>query len=103
MDNLTIGDPLTLNCTATTVRGISSPVYIKWYTGGNIVRRVDNLTVAYTDDSVIYTDLFEISSSLTAVDNGREYHCVLVINASQPLYSGSQITLNFTGEKDKHI
>ena len=96
--DLTIGDPLTLNCTVTTVRGISSSVNIMWYTGGSVVRRVDNLTVAYTDnDSAIYTDLFEISS-LTAIDNGRDYQCRVMINASQPVYGNDQIILNIRGE-----
>ena len=99
LGNLTVGDPLTLNCTVTTVRGISSSVNIMWYTGGSVVRRVDNLTVAYTVNySAIYTDLFEISS-LTVIDNGREYQCRVVIIASQrQVYASGQITLNFNGE-----
>ena len=95
LGNLTVGDPLTLNCTVTTVRGISSSVNIMWYTGGSVVRRVDNLTVAYTDNnSAIYTDLFEIPS-LTAIDNGREYQCRVMINT---VYSSDQIILNINGE-----
>ena len=103
LNGLTVGDPLTLNCTVTTVRGISSSVNIMWYTGGSVVRRVDNLTVAYTDnDSAIYTDLFEISS-LTAIDNGRDYECTVMINASRPSVSSDQIVLNFTGELLQNI
>ena len=98
LGSLTIGDPLTLNCTVTTVRGISSSVNIMWYTGGSVVRRVDNLTVAYTDnDSAIYTDLFEITS-LTAIDNGRDYQCRVIINTSHSVYSSNQIVLNISGE-----
>ena len=99
LGNLTVGDSLTLNCTVTTVRGISSSVNIMWYTGGSVVRRVDNLTVAYTNnDSAIYTDLFEIPS-LTAIDNGREYQCEVMINANQPIIrSNHQIVLHFSGK-----
>ena len=97
LGNLTIGDPLTLDCTVTAVRGISSSVDIIWTTGGRVVRRVDNITADIENDSVIYTDSFEISS-LSAIDNGREYQCTVVINASQPIYSSDQITLIFTGE-----
>ena len=94
--NLTIGDPLTLDCTVTAVRGISSSVNIIWTTGGRVVRRVDNITADIENDYAIYTDLFEISS-LSTIDNGREYQCTVVINASQPVYNSDQITLIFDG------
>ena len=95
--NLTIGDPLTLDCTVTAVRGISSSVDIVWSTRGREVRRVDNITADIENDSAIYTDSFEISS-LSAIDNGREYQCAVVINANQPIYSSDQITMIFPGE-----
>ena len=97
--SVTIGDPLTLDCTVTAVRGISSSVDIKWTTGGRVVRRVDNITADIENDSAIYTDSFEISS-LSAIDNGREYQCTVVINASQPVYGRDRFTLIFPG---KHI
>ena len=95
--NVTIGDPLTLDCTVTAVRGISSSVDIIWTTGGRVVRRVDNITTDIENDSAIYTDSFEISS-LSAIDNGREYQCRVVINANPPVYSSNQLTLIFSGE-----
>ena len=96
LGNLTIGDPLTLDCTVTAIRGISSSVDIIWTTGGRVVRRVDNITADIENDYAIYTDSFEISS-LSAIDNGREYQCTVVINAYNPVYSGDQITLIFAG------
>ena len=97
LGNVTIGEPLTLDCTVTAVRGISSSVDIIWTTGGRVVRRVDNITADIENDSAIYTDSFEISS-LSAIDNGREYQCTVVINASPPVNNSDQITLNFSGE-----
>ena len=99
--NLKIGDPLTLDCTVTAVRGISSSVDIIWTTGGRVVRRVDNITAYRNNDSTIYTDSFEISS-LSAIDNGKEYQCTVVINASPPVNGSDQITLNFPGEYRFH-
>ena len=96
LGNVTIGDPLILDCTVTTVRGISSSVDIVWTTGGRELRRVDNITADIENDSAIYTDSFEISS-LSAIDNGREYQCTVVINASPPVSSSDQITLIFPG------
>ena len=95
--NVTIGDPLTLDCTVTAVRGISSSVDIIWTTGGRVVRRVDNITADIENDSAIYTDSFEISS-LSAIDNRREYQCRVVINANRPVYSSDQFALIFSGE-----
>ena len=97
LKNVTIGDPLTLDCTVTAVRGISNSVDIIWTNGGRVVRRVDNITAGIENDSAIYTDSFEISS-LSAIDNGREYQCTVVINATQPVYSSDQITLIFPGK-----
>ena len=97
LGNLTIGDPLILDCTVTAVRGISSSVDIIWTTGGREVRRVYNATADIEIDYAIYTDSFEISS-LSAIDNGREYQCTAVINAYQPVRSSDQITLMFPGE-----
>ena len=95
--NVTIGHPLILDCTVTAVRGISSSVDIIWTTGGRVVRRVDNITADIENDYAIYTDSFEISS-LSAIDNGREYQCTVVINARQPVNNSDQITLMFPGE-----
>ena len=95
--NLTIGDPLTLDCTVTAVRGISSSVDVIWTTGSRVLRVVYNITADIENDYAIYTDSFEISS-LSAIDNGREYQCIVVINAYQPVYNRNQITLIFDGK-----
>ena len=97
MRNLTIGDPLTLDCAASAVRGISSSVNIIWTTGGRVVRRVDDITADRVNDSAIYTDSFEISS-LSAIDNGREYQCTVMINATQPVNNSDQFVVILDGE-----
>ena len=97
MRNLTIGDSLTLDCSFTAVRGISSSVNFIWTTGGIEVRRVDNITANVLNDSAIYTDSFEITS-LSAIDNGREYQCTIMINATQPVYVSNYFSVVFPGE-----
>ena len=96
VSDLTIGDPLTLDCSVIAVRGISSSVDIIWTTGGRVVRRVNDSIADIGNDSVIYTDSFEISS-LSAIDNGRVYQCTAVINASPQVFSSDRIILNFDG------
>ena len=102
--NLTIGDPLILDCTVTAVRGISTSVDIIWTAGPGyeVISRVYNITANVEGDSAIYTNLFTISS-LSAIDNGREYQCTVVINASQPVNGSDQITLFFPGKRSCNI
>ena len=94
--NVTIGDPLTLVCIVTVVRGISSSVDIIWFTRG-IVRRVNNITADIENDYAIYTDSFEISS-LSAIDNGRVYYCRGGINAYRFVLSNDHVTIIFPGK-----
>ena len=100
--NVTIGDPLTLDCTITAVRGISSLVSVIWTTGDIELRRVDNITADIVNDSAVYTNSFEISS-LSAIDNGREYQCRVMINATQPVNSSDQFTPIFSGEHNSIV
>ena len=102
LENVTIGDPLKLDCTITAVRGISSSVDIIWTTGGRVLRRVDNITADIENDSAIYTDSLEISSSLSAIDNRKEYQCRVLVNASPPVYGSDQFTLIFPGKSMVH-
>ena len=95
--NKRIGDPLTLNCTVTTVRGISSSVDIIWSTGGREVRRINNTFADIQNDSAVYSDLFTISS-LSANDNRKVYQCTVLINGSLPFVSSDSITLIFPGK-----
>ena len=91
LENITIGDPLTLHCIVTAVRGISSSVDIIWTTEGRVVRRVDNITPDIKNDTAIYTDSFKLLPS-SAIDNG-EYQCIVVINASQTIINRDQVTV----------
>ena len=96
LGNLAVGDLLTLNCIVTAVRGISSSVNIIWTTGDIELKRVDDIMATIENDSAIYTDSFEIS--LSAIDNGREYQCTVMINTTQPVNSSDQFTPIFPGE-----
>ena len=101
LENLAVGDMLTLNCIVTAIRGISSSVDIIWTTEDIELRRVDDIMATIENDSAIYTDSFEISS-LSAIDNGREYQCTVMINATQPVNSSDQFTLIFPCEFNLH-
>ena len=76
------GEPLTLTCDVTTVRGITSGLTITWSTSlGGEVRRVDNVTGNVVGSSVFYRDQLNISS----VPGEDLYSCRAFINStSQP-------------------
>ena len=96
--NLTIGDPLTIVCTVTAVRGISSSVDIWWTIRGRTVKIAQNVTAEVENYFATYIDSIEISS-LSAIDNGVKYQCQAVINTRQLIYSyRATITLVFTGK-----
>ena len=97
-DIIIVDDEVMLDCTVTAVRGISAPVDIIWTTGGKVVKRVHDIMADMKNDYAIYIDSFKISK----IDNGREYNCTGVINASRPIYSSDKITLIFTGKYSYH-
>ena len=55
------GEPLTLTCEVTTLRGITSGVTIEWITYGHGERRrVVNVTGSVVNNTVVYRDLYHI-------------------------------------------
>ena len=83
-----VGQPLTLECNVSTVRGITSRVDIIWSSNDTELERV-NLT---TGNSVLYTDTYTISQ-LNTENNGTVYKCEVVINTSPPVLSENSIIL----------
>ena len=81
---LNFGQPLTLTCEVTTVRGITSAVIITWRSFGIEPRRVENASGIIVDGSVVYRDQLYISE----LTSENYYICRAVINStSRPSYS----------------
>ena len=93
----TVGQPLTLQCEVTTVRGITSRVDIVWSSDGTVLRRINDTTATTMDNSLVYTDSYTISQLNTA-DDGRVIQCKVVINASPSVMDSDSVTLDVTGE-----
>ena len=93
----TVGQSLTLQCEVTTVRGITSRVDIVWSSGGTTLRRMNNTAATIMDNSLVYTDSYNISQ-LSTTDEGRVIQCEVVINVSPPVMASDSITLDVTGE-----
>ena len=85
-----------LECSVTAVRGITSRVDIIWSRDDVVLNRTNNTSPTMTDNSLIYTDTYTISL-LTTTDDGREYECTVVINASPEVTATGSITLDVMG------
>ena len=92
-----MGQSLTLQCEVTTVRGITSRVDIVWSSGGTELERMNGVSSTTTNNSLVYTDSYNISQ-LNTTDEGRVIQCDVVINASPLVMASGNNTLNVTGE-----
>jgi len=93
----TVGQSLTLECSVTTVRGITSIVDIIWSSNGTELERMEGVNVSsITENSVVYIDTYNISQ-LNTTDDGREYQCEVVINTSPPVMANDSVTLDVMG------
>ena len=96
--NQTVGQPLTLECIVTTVRGITSRVDIVWSSDGTDLERMEGVNISsMTSSTAVYTDTYTISP-LTTSDDDKIYQCEVVINSNTTVTTNNSITLDVTGE-----
>ena len=92
-----IGEPFTLQCNATIVRGITGTVDIIWTTGDTQVRKVNNVTASSNINSTsVYNDLF-IIPSLNISDIGNVYQCEVLINSVIPTRAKTDFIISIPG------
>ena len=96
LNTQTVGQSLTLQCEGTTVRGITSRVDIVWSSNDIVLRRINDTIATTMDNSLVYTDSYNISQ-LSTTDDGRVIQCEVVINASPPVMDTDNIILNVMG------
>ena len=89
----TVGQPLTLWCVVTPVRGITSRVDIVWREGDRVLNRTNATTLGIL---LVYIDSYNISQ-LNTTDDGRVIQCEVVINANPSVMASGNITLDVTG------
>ena len=94
LNDQTVGQPLTLECNVTTVKGITSRVDIIWSSNGLELKRIEGLN---TINSSMYTDYYTISL-LRSTDEGKTIHCDVFINSTSQVVAIESITLNVTGK-----
>ena len=98
-----VGQPLTLECNASAVRGINSQVDIVWSNDNSSkeLTRSKNVSALMTNFSTVllYKDYFNISK-LTTDHDGITYECEVIINADPPVRATDNIAIHVTG---KHL
>ncbi|XP_065915772.1 hemicentin-1-like [Dysidea avara] len=91
-----VGQSLTLECSVTTVRGITSRVDIVWSSGSLEIQRINESdAIVSNENSTVYRTVYTIPL-LSTTDDGRVYQCEVVINTSPPILASSNITINTT-------
>ena len=92
------GLPSILECSVTTLRGITGKVDIIWRRDGTELERMVGVSVSsIAVHSAMYIDTYTISQ-LNTTDDGREYQCEVVINISPPVIAVGRVILNVLGK-----
>ena len=93
-----VGQSLILECSITTVRGITSRVDIEWTIGSVILQTTEGVDIASTaSEFVVYTNIYNISQ-VSTFDDGRVYQCKVIINTIPQLIATDSTTLDVTGK-----
>jgi len=92
-----VGQSLTLECSVTTVRGITSRVDIVWSSDGVVLKEEEKY---YRDFTTLNLDIYSstyIISPLSTTDDDKVYQCEIVINTSPPVMDSDIVTLAVAG------
>ena len=92
-----VGESLTIECSVSLGRDISSRVEILWSSNGVDLQRIANASLIAVDSFSVYKSSYTLSQLNTA-DNGGEYQCTVLINTSPPLMATGSVTLNITSK-----
>ena len=92
-----VGQSLTLECSVTTVRGITSRTDIEWSIGNVMLQRTEGINATSTaSDFVVYRNIYNISQ-VSTFDDSRVYQCKVIINTIPQLTATNSVTLDVTG------
>ena len=92
-----VGQSLILECSITTVRGITSRIDIEWRDGNRLLQSNEGADIASTESNfVLYTNFYNISQ-VSTLDDGTVYQCEVIINTTPQLMATDSTTLDVTG------
>ena len=93
-----VGQSLTLECSVTTVRGITSRVDMIWSNNGSEVQKYKGVNATLSNSDLATYKSYHIIKQLSTTDNGEEYQCEVVINTSPPISSNNYTILDVYGK-----
>ena len=94
----TVGQPLSMECIMTTVRGITGMIDIIWSRDGVEVKRTTGASITSSSgSSIMYKDFYNISL-VTTNEEEKVYQCRGVINATLMLTAENNISLDLVGK-----
>ena len=94
-----VGQSLTLECSVTTVRGITSRVDIVWNSDGVELNRTGTPNITRTtDDKIEYIDIYTITL-LKDTDINRTFQCEMIVHSIPSIMVNGDITLNVSGKQ----
>ena len=92
-----VGQPLMLECTMSTPRGINSRVDIVWTRDGVEFERINDVSSNFSSPEVaVYTNIYTIPL-LGTYDDDVVYECEVIINSSPLFRTKDNVTLDVKG------
>ena len=96
--NQTVSQPLTLQCSIITVRGITSIVEIVWTSNGMELKRKSSINASVIMNTYnLYEDTYDIPL-VTTSDDGRLFQCEGIIATTPLITVANNTTLDVTGK-----
>ena len=93
-----VGQPLVLECSVTTVSGITSRIDIEWRIDTVILQKVEGISnTLMINGSVLYKAIYNITQ-VSTLDDDRVFQCNAVINSNPQLTATNSVTLDVTGK-----
>ena len=95
-----VGQSLTLECSVTTVRGITSRVDIVWSIDGVKVEMIERVNITILSETyAMYEAVYHIPL-LSTSDDGRVYQCKAVVNTNPPVMGTDDVILDVIGNSE---
>ena len=92
-----VGQSLTLECSVTTVRGITSGVTFIWSRNRTVLKEEEiDIQIVAMQNLKLYSNSYTISQ-LSTDDDGKIYQCEVVISASPSIVDFGNVTLDVRG------
>ena len=92
-----VGQSLLLECDVVSVKGITSNIDIVWSSDGIVLQTDEGVSLTVRTSTTTNLTSTYLISLLSTSDEDRTYQCEMIINATQPVITADNVTLDVTG------